>query len=168
MPRAASLGWLATMNGGKSMKKILVAASQALLALFCLGMASVARGGSLDDVMNADRAFAAAALRDGTRAAFVAYAAPDAMIFRDGVSPIRGQAAIAASFRRTGGVVLEWAPEGGEVAASGDLGYTWGNFHWKAGDGKQGSGNYVSIWRRMDGDWKWIVDLGVDAPRKAE
>jgi ketosteroid isomerase-like protein len=123
------------------------------------------RAAPLEDVMNTDRAFAAAALRDGTRAAFLAYAAPDATMFRDGVGPIRGTAAIAGSFRESGGAVLEWAPEGGEVAASGDLSYTWGYFRWTAGD-KHGTGNYVSIWRKIDGRWKWIVDLGVDAPPK--
>jgi len=120
----------------------------------------------LDDVLNTDRAFAAAALRDGTRAAFLAYAAPDATMFRDGVGPVKGLAAVGASFRPSGGAVLKWAPEGGEVAASGDLSYTWGYFQWTASDGKQGSGNYVSIWRKIDGHWKWIVDIGVDAPPK--
>ena len=124
----------------------------------------------LDDVLSADRAFAAAAVRDGARAAFVAYAAPDAMMFRDGVGPVKGQAAIAASFRASGGAIPEWAPEGGEVAKSGELAYTWGYFRWTASDGsgKQSTGNYVSIWRKVEGEWKWIVDLGVQAPPKAK
>jgi len=128
------------------------------------------RAAALDDVLNTDRAFAAAALRNGARAAFVAYAAPDAMMFRDGVGPVVGHAAIAASFRESGGAVPEWAPEGGEIAASGDLGYTWGYFRWTASDGsgKQSTGNYVSIWRKIDGQWKWIVDLGVQGPPKAK
>jgi len=124
----------------------------------------------LDDVLNADHAFAAAALRDGARAAFVAYAASDAMMFRDGVGPVKGHAAIAASFRGSGGAVPEWAPEGGEIAKSGELAYTWGYFRWTASDGsgKQSTGNYVSIWRKIEGEWKWIVDLGVQAPPKAK
>src|SRR5512134_520990 len=145
---------------------LLVAAMLAAL----LGTSFAARAAPLDDVMNADRAFAAAALRNGARAAFVAYAAPDAIMFRGGVGPVRGHAAIAESFRESGGPVPEWAPEGGEVAASGDLGYTWGYFRWTASDGsgKQSTGNYVSIWRRIDGQWKWIVDLGVQGPPKAK
>lgn len=124
----------------------------------------------LDDVINADRAFAAAAAKTGARAAFVAFAAPHAMMFRDGVGPVKGHAAIAASFKEPDGALPEWAPEGGEVAASGDLGYTWGYFKWTARDGsnRQATGNYVSIWRRIDGQWKWIVDLGVAAPPKAK
>jgi ketosteroid isomerase-like protein len=134
------------------------------------GAPSAARASPLDDVLNADRAFAQAALRDGARAAFIAYAAQDAIMFRDGVGPVKGHAAIAASFRASGGAVPDWAPEGGEIAASGDLAYTWGYFRWTASDGsgKQSTGNYVSIWRKVDGQWKWIVDLGVQAPPKAK
>jgi len=135
-----------------------------------IGGFSGARAAPLDDVLNADRAFAAEAARSGARVAFVAFAAPDAMMFRDGVGPIKGQAAIGAAFRESGGATPEWAPEGGEIAASGDLAYTWGYFRWTAGDGsgKQTTGNYVSIWRKIDGQWKWIVDLGVLAPPKAK
>lgn len=136
----------------------------------CIAASDGSRAAPLDDVLNADRAFAAAALRDGARAAFVAYAAPDAMMFRDGVGPVKGQAAIAASFRASGGAVPEWAPEGGEIAKSGELAYTWGYFRWTASDGsgKQSTGNYVSIWRKVEGEWKWIVDLGVQGPPKAK
>lgn len=141
----------------------------AVLGLIVWASASIeSRARPLDDVLNADRAFAAAALRDGARAAFVAFAAEDAMMFRDGIGPVKGHAAIAASFRESGGAVPEWAPEGGEIAASGELAYTWGYFRWTASDGsgRQSTGNYVSIWRRIAGKWKWIVDLGVPAPPK--
>jgi ketosteroid isomerase-like protein len=123
----------------------------------------------LDDVMQTDRAFAAAAVKDGARAAFVAFAAPDAIMFSQGVGPVKGHAAISAQFGTGEGPLPEWAPEGGEVAGSGDLAYTWGYYKWTArdGSGKHATGNYVSIWRRVDGQWKWIVDLGVAAPPKA-
>jgi ketosteroid isomerase-like protein len=47
---------------------------------------------------------------------------------------------------------------------------TWGYFRWTAtdGSGKQNTGNYVTIWRKIDGRWKWVVDLGVQAPPKAK
>lgn len=146
------------------MKTLLMFAAAAALLL-----PTASRASPLEDVMNADRAFAAAAVKTGARAAFVAFAAPDAVLFRDGVGPVKGHAAIAASFKEPGGALPEWEPEGGEVAASGDLGYTWGYFKWTARDGsnRQVTGNYVSIWRRIDGQWKWIVDLGVAAPPKA-
>jgi ketosteroid isomerase-like protein len=149
-------------------KRVRVTLLAVLVAAVCAAVPVQSRAAPLDDVLNTDRAFAAAALRDGARAAFVAYAAPDAMMFRDGVGPVKGQAAIAGSFRASGGAIPDWAPEGGEIAKSGELAYTWGYFRWTASDGsgKQSTGNYVSIWRKIEGEWKWIVDLGVQAPPK--
>lgn len=146
--------------------RLLSATCACLAAAFLASTA--ARAAALDDVMAADRAFAAAAAKDGIKEAFVAFAADDATMFRQGVGPIRGPAAIGASFKDAGGASLVWAPEAGEVAASGDLAYTWGYFTYTAGDGsgRKGTGNYVSIWRRVGGQWKWIVDLGVQAPPK--
>jgi ketosteroid isomerase-like protein len=115
-------------------------------------------------VMQADRGFAARAAAAGLQAAFVEYAAPDALIFRAGVGPIRGSAAIGESFAGAGSATLRWAPEAADVAASGDLAYTWGWYTFTA-DGKSSTGNYVSIWRRIDGRWQYVVDLGVPAPR---
>lgn len=145
-------------------------ASTCFCVAAALGASTAACAAPLDDVMNADRAFAAAAAKDGIQAAFVAYAAADATMFREGVGPIRGHAAIGASFKNAGNASLAWAPEAGEVAASGDLAYTWGWFTFTPGDGsdRKGTGNYVSIWRRIDGQWKWIVDIGVAAPTKAK
>lgn len=114
--------------------------------------------------MQADRDFAARAATVGVRAAFVEFAAPDAIVFRAGVGPIRGQPAIGESFAAWGSATLAWAPEGAEVAASGDLAYTWGWYTY-TGDGKSSTGNYVSIWRRIDGRWRYTVDLGVPAPK---
>jgi ketosteroid isomerase-like protein len=60
-------------------------------------------------------------------------------------------------------------PEAADVAASGDLAWSWGYARWTASDGsgKTGTSNYVSIWRKQaDGAWKWIVDIGIPAPPK--
>ncbi len=51
-----------------------------------------------DEVLAAERAFAAAAKARGAQAAFVEFAAPDAVLFRAGVGPLRGHAAIGAAF----------------------------------------------------------------------
>lgn len=136
-----------------------------VLLAFALG-ACVHRPDTADvrSVMQADRDFAARAAASGVRSAFIEYAAPDAMLFRAGVGPIRGEEAIGESFAGFGSATLAWAPEAAEVAASGDLAYTWGWYTYAA-DGKSSTGNYVSIWRRIDGRWRYVVDLGVPAPR---
>lgn len=129
-----------------------------------LGSAA-AQAAPLDEVMEADRAFARYAAQHGAQAAFVEFAAPDALMFRAGVGPIRGRAAIGEAFAGTTAQPA-WAPEGGDVAASGDLAWTWGWFTWTPKEGKPLTGNYVSVWRRTDGRWRWVVDLGVPGPPK--
>lgn len=64
---------------------------------------------------------------------------------------------------------LSWEPVHARVAASGDLGYTLGNYR-ATGTGEEGEeitqqGNYVTIWRKQeDGSWKVVVDTGNPAP----
>jgi ketosteroid isomerase-like protein len=119
----------------------------------------------LDEVLETDRAFAAHALQHGAQAAFVEFAAPDAILFVRGRGPVRGRAAIGALFAGTT-AVPRWAPEGGDVAASNDLAWTWGPYTWTPADpaARPATGYYVSIWRRIEGRWRWVADLGVDAP----
>jgi ketosteroid isomerase-like protein len=57
---------------------------------------------------------------------------------------------------------LTWKPEKGEVSSSGDLGYTYG---WhkqivKDSTGKEivKKGLYSTIWRKVDADWKLVMD----------
>jgi len=57
--------------------------------------------------------------------------------------------------------VIHWRPLRAEVAASGDLGYTWGVA--ESGATKEGPftpyGIYVTIWKRQaDGKWKFVYD----------
>jgi ketosteroid isomerase-like protein len=60
---------------------------------------------------------------------------------------------------------LEWTPVGGDLSASGDLGYTYGNYEFQSKD-KDGRphveyGKYTSIWKlQKDGSWKVVLDMG--------
>lgn len=119
----------------------------------------------LDEVMETDRAFARHAQQHGAAAAFAEFAAPDAIFFRAGIGPVRGREAIGAVFAGSS-AVPQWAPAGGEVAASNDLAWTWGPYRWTvpASDKPPLTGYYVTIWRRIDGRWRWVGDLGVSAP----
>jgi ketosteroid isomerase-like protein len=67
------------------------------------------------------------------------------------------------------GTSLTWAPVKAEMAASGDLGYTYGNYVYAAKnkDGKLTAsyGKYTSIWKKQkDGKWKVVVDMGNSSP----
>lgn len=64
---------------------------------------------------------------------------------------------------------LEWTPVKAEMAASGDLGYTFGNYvaTSKDKDGKlvKRYGKYVTIWKKQaDGSWKVAMDTGNSSP----
>ena len=59
---------------------------------------------------------------------------------------------------------VTWAPQGAEIAQSGELGYTWGR--WSnvtyAADGTMLDtyGKYVTIWKKQDdGSWKIAIDI---------
>ncbi len=118
---------------------------------------------ALDELMGADRAFAAKARADGVPAAFAAYAADNAiMVSRQAITS--GHDAIVARFANwPAGQQIEWAPEAGRVSERGDMGWTWGNATYIAPDGARTTGRYISIWTRdLDGNWKYAVDAGVD------
>jgi len=67
------------------------------------------------------------------------------------------------------GTTLTWTPVKAEMAASGDLGYTYGTYIYTAKneDGKlvANYGKYTSIWKKQkDGQWKVVVDMGNSSP----
>ncbi|MGB3428653.1 MAG: DUF4440 domain-containing protein [Burkholderiaceae bacterium] len=147
-------------------------------ALFFLAVGWVAvapwvQAAPVDDVLATDRAFAALAHAKGARTAFTEFADPQAIMFRAGVGPVKGIDAIGRVFEDPPAATPVWEPEAAEVAASGDLAYSWGPFTWTpVPDGPLAgkppfTGYYVSIWKKQpDGRWKWVVDLGVPAPGK--
>jgi ketosteroid isomerase-like protein len=67
------------------------------------------------------------------------------------------------------GTTLTWTPVHADMAASGDLGYTYGNYVFKHKD-KSGKlitdhGKYTSIWKKQKGgSWKVVVDMGNSSP----
>jgi uncharacterized protein (TIGR02246 family) len=64
---------------------------------------------------------------------------------------------------------LTWEPVYARVAASGDLGYTLGNYVAEGttpgGEPLRQEGNYVTLWRKQeDGTWKVALDIGNPGP----
>jgi ketosteroid isomerase-like protein len=60
---------------------------------------------------------------------------------------------------------LTWEPQYAEIAASGELGWTWGIYEASFDTGEDepttSSGKYLNIWRMQnDGSWKVRVDMG--------
>ncbi len=121
-----------------------------------------------------DAAFAAKSLEVGAPEAFHLYFADDATQFPSGANPRFGRDSIFASMKRSRvPYVLRWTPRIAEVAAAGDLGYTWGtsSVSWK--DEKDSThvkyGKYVNVWKRQaDGTWRVTLDIGNDNPPPVE
>jgi ketosteroid isomerase-like protein len=57
---------------------------------------------------------------------------------------------------------LTWSPTKAEVSKDGTLGYTYGDYQAKEG-ADISRGMYVTAWRRENGRWKVVLDLGSTA-----
>jgi ketosteroid isomerase-like protein len=103
--------------------------------------------------------------------AWVSAFAEDGIMFRAG-EVVQGHTAIrelmAPGFA-TPGFSLRWKPVRADIAASGDLGYTYGTYESRSpgpdGAPQVRTGMYVTIWKKQpDGSWKVVVDLGSGSP----
>jgi ketosteroid isomerase-like protein len=111
-------------------------------------------------MVNAERAFAAASLREGMQAAFLTYLADDALLFRKGAF-VNGKAYFKQVKPAAG--VLSWRPMFADIAASGDVGVTMGPSLFCPPDAAApaGFGTFLSVWRlTAAGEWKVWLDFG--------
>jgi ketosteroid isomerase-like protein len=166
LPAAAgALALLAAVATASAMGQ---GAPQATSAPAVAGGAGVDLAAARATLVETERAFSRLSQKEGMRAAFLAYLAGDAVIFRPG--PVAGREYIEA--RPSPPIELTWWPVYAEVAASGDLGYTTGPYVLReTGQGPGGEtqhGYYLTVWRRQaDAAWKVVADLGVTTPPPA-
>lgn len=111
------------------------------------------------ELISADSTFAALSVTSGAKAAFLAFAATDAMGFGSGLNFNEGREAIGRAFDNfPTGAVLEWKPVAAEIAQSGDLGCTVGEATIAA---RHSFSKYLTVWKRQaDGSWKFVADGG--------
>ena len=132
----------------------------ALAVVLMLGAPGAARADAFADMVAAERAFAADALARNVRDAFLASTADDGMVFSSG--PRNAKAFWTG--QQPNKTRLEWAPEAAEVAASGDLGYTYGPWRLTPeGEEKPAAfGHFFTVWQKQpDGTWRWLADKGI-------
>ena len=112
-------------------------------------------------VLAAETSFAAQVTQNGMKTAFLANAAPSALVVENG-RLVDAQAAWNARPVKPG-ARLTWHPLLADVAQSGDLGYTAGPWTMLVNERAQASGEYVTLWRKQsDGQWKYVVDMGIE------
>ncbi len=121
---------------------------------------------------DAERSFAAESVRSGIRASFFQYFADDGIAFQPGPviykEAVRDRSAPEDPKAHT----LDWKPIFGDVASSGDLGYTTGPYVLIDNTGNSGPpshGFYFSVWKKQDdGSWKVALDIGVPTPPSSD
>ena len=122
---------------------------------------------ALSAIVEAERAFSRAAAEHGTKEAFLAFMAEEAVLFRP--QPVPGKKWMMERPAPTG--KLSWRPIFADVSAAGDLGYTTGPYEFRkdpADAAAASFGNYITIWQRQpDSTWKVLIDLGSANPPPA-
>ena len=122
------------------------------VALVPLPAAAAEQPSPLDEVIAAERAFAAETRARGFRDGFLAWVAPDGFTFEPGPAPARPRLEAMPDGPEPG-PPLFWWPQYAGVAQSGDLGFTTG--------GATVPLRYFTVWQRQaDGGWKWLYDGG--------
>lgn len=123
---------------------------------------------TIDDLMAADQAFSAASAQLGFDQASAQFMIPNAIRLPQDAPPVFGRDNIVAALAATSrDYTVTWEPNNGQVAESGELGWTWGRY--LAVDNNSGEpvsrGKYLNIWQRQpDGDWKVALDIGNQTP----
>ena len=104
-------------------------------------------------------------VKEGFIKAIIFYADDNIVKLNDGQFPVVGKMAFIEKYGdQDGPKTLTWEPLKAEVAGSGDLGYTWGNWKFTKPDTTY-YGNYFTVWKKQkDGEWKVALDGGNTTP----
>jgi ketosteroid isomerase-like protein len=114
---------------------------------------------SVDEVLRADREFSDMSKHIGIKKAYTEYMSDDGILLRPDFLPITGASAVDyLSTLRDEDYELSWEPQGGMIAKSGELGFTYGVYHLKTEDTIY-EGTYTNIWKKNgDGPWRYVLN----------
>ncbi|MEP7141993.1 MAG: hypothetical protein ABI707_03935 [Ferruginibacter sp.] len=115
------------------------------------------------EMMEADRAFSKLSEEKGMKYALMQYIDGKGVLLRPNAVPIVGVEAIDyISQGNDTSYTMTWEPNGGSIAKSGELGYTYGVYSYKPKNKDSVIyGTYVSVWKRQtDGKWKFVLQTG--------
>jgi len=124
---------------------------------------SADRAAELQQVVSAERAFAARAQVINARQAFAEFFAPDAMLFSPFAAPAFPRLREAPDWA----VNIQWRPVAAAVSGAGDMGYTTGPTEYRRSPGEApvSFGHYTSVWQRQpDGRFLVRIDVGIEHP----
>ena len=117
------------------------------------------------EIIKSDLSMSELATKEGFFSALNQYAADDFVKLNEGTHPVIGKKEFEEMFKdKPGSKSLTWKPVKADVAQSGDLGYTWGNWKLVLKDTTV-YGNYFTVWKKQnDGSWKMTLDGGNSTP----
>jgi ketosteroid isomerase-like protein len=151
-------------------QKFAVMAGVAIVVLLSLNIAQAQSASGADTLRQLEADFMKAAAERGSQG-YMSYYAEDAVELPNRADMIQGKESIAKSmsFLDQKDNHLTWTPVHADMAASGDLGYTFGTYEFRSKD-KDGKptveyGKYASVWKKQkDGSWKVVMDMGNASP----
>jgi len=133
------------------------------IGFLLLSLFSTAQKPLADEVLNAEKNFAAYSVAHGTKEAFLHFLDSSGVVFENGKA-VNGIE--AWNKKEAGAGVLNWHPVYGGIAASGDLGFTTGPWTFQPKsirDSVVARGQYSTVWKKdKSGEWKFVVDLGIN------
>jgi ketosteroid isomerase-like protein len=116
----------------------------------------------IDDLIQAEKNFAAYSVANSTKEAFLKFIDSNGIVFDKGI-PVNGIEVWTKREKRPG--ILNWYPLHAEIASSGDFGYTTGPWTFQTNSIKDSivaQGYYTTVWQKdKNGKWKFLIDLGV-------
>lgn len=118
-----------------------------------------------EEIIKADLSMSDLANKDGFNLALLQNAGEDFVKLNEGAHPVVSRNEFEELIKdKPGTKSLSWKPVKADVAESGDLGYTWGNWKLELKDTTV-YGNYFTIWKKQnDRSWKMTLDGGNSTP----
>ena len=119
-----------------------------------------------EGLKQADTDFSNLSIEKGMNYAFLSYADENAVLLKPNSYPIQGIEKLRERYSKPDtSFTLIWKPLFAEIAASLELGYTYGTWELKTNDEKGNPvfyyGTYVTIWKKdKNGSWKFVLDTG--------
>jgi ketosteroid isomerase-like protein len=112
------------------------------------------------ELLDADRSFSKMSELQGMRSAYMEYIDSNGVLLRPNNFPVTGGDAVdLISQTNDSAYIITWDPKSASIAASGELGYTYGIYSYKLKKADSVLfGTYVTIWKKQPaGKWKFVL-----------
>ena len=112
------------------------------------------------ELLAADRSFSKMSEMQGMRTAYMEFIDSNGVLLRPNNFPVTGGDAVdLISQSNDSAYIMTWEPKSASIAASGELGYTYGIYSYKLKKTDNVMyGTYVTIWKKQpSGKWKFVL-----------